>query len=199
MTTQSIVSLLRKINRDTQPSIVGSQINLQEAEDCYAKSCNELEHAKSALSTIEEMVSNSRSSLQQWHVSPSCTRDDNRCKSGQCGCSYGDLVCLSNLLQIEKSQRHKIAQIEHHMLCYRCLVEQVIGPKITLLCQNYDCVLAFVGMAYLTNDITDDDWWIANFNTPDLALVKTTLGLRLTLGTDTPYSIYWDNLSNRIS
>lgn len=197
--TTSIKELLKNVNRDPQPSIVGCQILCLEATRLYADTQEILERQSSKLSTLEEMTYQARQRLNRWQRTPNCSLHRGACRDGKCGCSYGDLVHLASLHVATRQLRKKVAELEHLAQCYRLVANRVIAAKFSQLLDNEYCVQAFIEMALIVGDITDDEDWLAKNCANSKLLEGSPYELRLVLGVEKPHVVRWNMYSERIS
>lgn len=198
MKSQSVSMLLQKINQDPESSIVGCQIVYRETLGGFIRTQDLLEREQAKLQTIEEMTNEYRTKLRNWRVAPDCTRHRPACRSGRCGCSYGDLVCFASLLGVSRHQRRTVRELQHQLDSYRYLADRIIFMQFRSLCQESSSVQAFVAMACAVGDITSEELDLVAI-TPHPWLDGSPYELRLTVGPHEPYVMCWNIFSERIS
>lgn len=198
MTTETIEGLLRHVNRDLQPSITGCQMHYREAVERFLVAEIHLEQEQRTLSILEEMLRQRRCLLDDWRRTPQCSRERAGCRSGLCGCSYGDLACYASLLRFVASQRYKVMQAHNQAHSCRLIANHIIAPRFAMLLDNPYCCQAFIEASYWTQEIDDNEWWLAAYSSNAVCLSGSPLTLELTVGIDPTYTIRWNLLGERL-
>lgn len=199
MNTTSVQELLKKVYHDPQPSIIGCQMLYLEAINQFIHAEMLLEREQCVLVAAERAVVLSRLHLYQWHRSKSCSLQQGKCRSGACGCSYGDLVKHVNLVKEVRRVRQRVSDLRIEAEGYHHVANHVIAGKCTQLIESVHCEQAFIEMAHFVEDISDEEKWLADNYSVAPRLSGTVCDLRLTIGRENPRVVRWNIFSERVS
>ena len=201
MTVQPVNTLLRRVNKDSANfyTVAGCQLLFREATLKYEQTTRHITRVESTRQMLAEMAHNCRTELQEWHVTPSCSRMRPACRSGSCGCSYQWIARLSAFLTLQKEKEKQLSSLKHDALCYRHLANKVIASHFARICTIPVFVMGFAEAMYLAGTISSDEWnFISTFG-DDAILHGTPFEPRLTVGTfNQSLTICWDQSGERV-